>query len=38
MSVGLMLVGPHFDDAGLLAIAPAAEQRIDWQPASAQQT
>jgi len=34
LPVGLMLVGRHFDDAGLLAIAHAVEQQIDWQLAS----
>jgi len=37
LPVGLMLVGRHFDDAGLLAIAHAVEQQIDWQLASAPQ-
>ena len=35
LPVGLMLVGRHFDDAGLLAIAHAVEQQIDWQPGAA---
>ncbi len=33
LPVGLMLVGRHFDDASLLAIAHAVEQHIDWEKA-----
>jgi Asp-tRNA(Asn)/Glu-tRNA(Gln) amidotransferase A subunit family amidase len=32
-----MRVGRYFDDASLLAIAHATEQRIDWQPAAARE-
>jgi amidase len=31
LPVGLMLVGRHFDDASLLAIAHAVEQCLDWE-------
>lgn len=31
LPVGLMLVGPHFDDATVLAAARALEQHIDWE-------
>ncbi len=37
LPVELMLVGRHVDDAGLLAIAHAIEQQIDWPPGAAQQ-
>jgi amidase len=33
LPVGLMLVGRHFDDASVLAIAHAVEQQIDWRAA-----
>ncbi len=33
LPVGVMLVGRHFDDGRLLALARAYEQRFGWQPA-----
>jgi amidase len=32
LPVGVMFIGKHFDDAGLLALARTYEQRFDWVP------